>query len=124
MSKEKRHRIHPNILRRARNLRNDQTSAETKLWTILRNRQLDGIKFRRQKPIGHYIVDFYCSDAKLVIEIDGDTHAGREDYDAKRTKWIESEGYKVIRFTNEDVSSNLDSVVMEILEQCIKRKQE
>lgn len=99
-----------------------QTSAETKLWTILRNRQLDGYKFRRQKPIGRFIVDFFCDDAKLVIEIDGDTHAGREGYDINRTKWLENEGYQVIRFKNDDILTNLENVAREILKQCNDRK--
>jgi very-short-patch-repair endonuclease len=122
MDEEKKHRIPPEILQNARNLREMQTSAETKLWTILRNLQLDGYKFRRQKPIGRFIVDFFCNDAKLVIEIDGDTHAGREGYDINRTKWLENEGYQVIRFTNDDISTNLENVAREILKQCNDRK--
>jgi adenine-specific DNA-methyltransferase len=100
-----------------------QTSAETKLWAILRNRQLNGYKFRRQKSIGRFIVDFYCADADLIIEIDGDTHAGRESYDTKRTKWLENNGYKIIRYTNEEVLTNLENVVLEILNQCNDRKE-
>jgi very-short-patch-repair endonuclease len=122
MDEEKKHRIPPEILQNARNLREMQTSAETKLWTILRNRQLDGYKFRRQKPIGRFIADFFCDDAKLVIEIDGDTHAGREGYDINRTKWLENEGYQVIRFTNDDILTNLENVAREILKQCNDRK--
>jgi len=122
MDEKKKHRIHPEILQNARNLREMQTSAETKLWIILRNRQLDGYKFRRQKPIGRFVADFFCDDAKLIIEIDGDTHAGREGYDINRTKWLENEGYQVIRFTNDDILTNLENVAREILKQCDDRK--
>jgi very-short-patch-repair endonuclease len=118
MDNQKQHNTSPKILGWAKKLRQDQTSAETKLWTILRNRQLDNLKFRRQQPIGQLIVDFYCSEAKLVIEIDGDTHAEQKGYDAKRTQWLENEGYKVIRFTNDEVITNLENVAMEIVEQC------
>jgi very-short-patch-repair endonuclease len=122
MNEEKRHHIQPELLERARSLRKDQTSAETKLWTILRNRQLQGFKFRRQQPIGRFIVDFYCSENKLVVEIDGDTHAERKEYDTNRTQWLENEGYQVIRFTNDEVLTNLENVALEILSHCESEK--
>ena len=121
MKSEKKHHTHPEILRRAKELRKDITAAETKLWAILRNRQLDNLKFRRQQPIGRFIVDFYCSEAKIVIEIDGDSHIRQEEYDNKRTQWLEDEGYRVIRFTNDEVFSNLENVALKILEQCKRR---
>lgn len=115
---EKRHNTHPEILRRAKALRSDQTPAEIKLWYILRNRYLNGYKFRRQHPIGKFIVDFYCVQFKLIIEVDGDSHADKEDYDRKRTLWLEKQGYRVIRFTDGDVHENLEGVAMVIIEAC------
>jgi very-short-patch-repair endonuclease len=115
-------KLHPNtdplILSRSRELRINQTPAETQLWRGLRNRKLGGYKFRRQAVIGDWIVDFLCCDVKLIIEIDGDTHAGRECYDAKRTEWLEAQGFLVIRFTNKDVSEALEAVLEEILKTC------
>ena len=99
---------------RARTLRRDQTAAEGKLWAVLRNRQLEGAKFARQDPIGNYIADFCCRSKMLIIEIDGPTHEGREQYDAKRTEFLEALGYRVIRFTNEDMFGDLDWVLEEI----------
>lgn len=117
-NKQKRHHTHPEILKRAKALRRDQTPAENKLWYILRNRYLYGFKFRRQHPIGKYIVDFYCAEAKLIIEVDGDSHTGKEDYDSKRTAWLEEQGYRVIRFMDTDVHENLEGVSMVIIEAC------
>lgn len=111
-------RIHPEIRQRARELRQPQTRAEQILWGCLRNQQMEGIKFRRQHPIGYYIVDFYCAQAKLIIEIDGDSHAEQVEYDQDRTGWLESQGYRVIRFTNQDIKENLPAMVESILEQC------
>ena len=102
----KKHKIHPKSLQRAKELRREQTSAETKLWYVLRNRQLGGYKFRRQQPLGKFIVDFICKSAKLVIEIDGDSHAEQVAYDRSRTKWLEERGYEVVRYTNDDVHDN------------------
>lgn len=110
-------RIDPKILQRARELRQPQTPAEQTLWSRLRNEQLNGVKFRRQHPIGHFIVDFYCAQSKLVIEIDGDSHAEQVEYDQARTDWLESQGYRVIRYTNEDVKTRLTAVLNDILEQ-------
>jgi very-short-patch-repair endonuclease len=108
----------PLILSRSRELRINQTPAETHLWMGLRNRQLGGYKFRRQAVIGGLIVDFLCCDAKLIIEVDGDTHVGREYYDAERTALLEAQGFLVIRFTNKDVSEALEAVLEEILNTC------
>lgn len=110
-------RIHPEIRHRARELRRPQTPAEQSLWACLRNEQLDGIKFRRQHPIGYYIVDFYCAQAKLVIEIDGDSHAEQVEYDLERTAWLENQGYRVIRYTNRDIKEILPAVLEGILEE-------
>lgn len=114
---ETRHRIHPIILARAREMRHPQTPAEATLWRALRNRQT-GFKFRRQHPIDRFIIDFYCAQAKLLIEVDGESHfqPSQEEYDKARTKYLEELGYKVIRFTNDDVKYNIHAVAGEILQ--------
>ena len=101
---------------RARTLRREQTVAESKLWACLRNRQLNGVKFSRQVSIGPFFADFCCREAKLVIEIDGATHETPEElsYDSRRTKWLESQGYRVIRFRNEEMMGDLDFVLEKI----------
>lgn len=117
----KRHRVYPPILDRARELRQPQTPAEARCWARLRNRQLGGFKFRRQHPVGRFIVDFYCAAARLVIEIDGDTHADQTDYDQARTEWLNERRYQVIRFTNGDVFSRMEGVLEAIWQECEKR---
>ena len=120
---EKRHRIHPGIRDFAREMRQPQTPAEATLWKHLRNRNL-GYKFRRQHAIKFFIIDFYCAQMKLCIEIDGDTHLTREqqEYDTARTEYLESLGRKVIRFTNNDVRFNIHAVVQAILDTCYELK--
>jgi very-short-patch-repair endonuclease len=122
---EPRHRIHPTIRQFARELRQPQTAAEATLWQHLRNRNL-GFKFRRQHPIEFFIIDFYCAEAKLFIEIDGVSHlqAGQVEYDEARTEHLENLGYKVIRFTNDDVRYNVDTVIAKIMEEVKVRIQE
>ena len=110
--------INPTILQHARDNRHPQTPAETKLWKLLRNRNLDGYKFRRQHPIGYYIVDFYCHETKLVVEVDGRSHDERIEYDAERTMWLEGQGCRVIRFTNQQVMRDVVMVVEAILAAC------
>ena len=100
----------------AKNLRRNQTQAELNLWWALRSRQIEGAKFKRQHPIGPYIVDFICFDAKLVVEVDGSQHALRVDEDAIRTHFLESKGLTVVRFTNLDVLNNMAGVVFTITE--------
>lgn len=99
---------------RARRLRRDQTEVERLLWSRLRDRRLDGWKFRRQAPIDRFTVDFLCPDAKLVIELDGGQHTA--ELDAKRTRMIEALGYLVIRFWNNDVNDNIEGVLARIIE--------
>jgi very-short-patch-repair endonuclease len=101
----------------ARQLRGTPTDAEIRLWSRLRRKQLDGFRFRRQQPIGPYIVDFFCPEAKLVIEVDGGQHNVDEEKDEKRTRWLEERGYRVIRFWNNDVLSNTDGVVLTVFEE-------
>lgn len=97
---------------RAKELRRELTPAEKKLWARLRNGQINGAQFRRQHAVGTYIVDFFCAKAKLVIEVDGDTHAEQVDYDAKRTAWLnEQKHYRVLRFTNDEVYRQIEAVV-------------
>lgn len=103
-------------IKRARALRRSSTDAENLLWSRLRNRQFHNLKFRRQVPLGRYIVDFYCHDLRLVIELDGGQHS--EEVDRQRTEWLESEGYRVVRFWNHEVMGNIDGVLVE-LERCI-----
>lgn len=97
---------------RARELRRNRTPAEASLWAVLRNRGLDGYKFRQQQRFGPFYCDFICHDRRLVVEIDGDTHFGgaAAASDARRDAYIEREGYRVIRFTNDEVMTNLDGV--------------
>ena len=100
---------------RARRLRRDSTDAERTLWSVLRNRQLGGHKFRRQTPIGGHIVDFVCIEKRLVIEVDGGQHDQRSSYDSQRTALLESQGYRVLRFWNNEVLTALESVADAIL---------
>ena len=95
---------------RSRHLRKNLTDAEQALWNILRSRQMSGYKFRRQVPIGPYIVDFVCFEIRLVIEVDGGQHMERENYDAERTAWLEDAEFRVIRFWNNQVLEEIDAV--------------
>jgi len=99
----------------AKQLRRNQTDAERVLWLRLRNRRLNGLKFKRQVPIDRYVVDFCSSEARLIIELDGGQHAARVTQDANRTKILEAMGYLVLRFWNNDVLQNTDGVLEDIL---------
>lgn len=103
------------IWSKARALRNDATDAERHLWQNLRGRRLAGFKFRRQYPIAGHIADFACIEARLVIELDGGQHLERSAEDAARTRRIESNGYRVLRFWNDDVLERAVDVLDEIL---------
>ena len=92
------------------------TDAEQALWRHLRERQLDGYRFRRQVPIGRYIVDFVCLEKRLIVEVDGGQHAINQDDDKIRDTWLEKEGYRVLRFWNNDVLSNRNGVLQRISE--------
>ena len=106
---------HPN----AKQLRKDMPSAERKLWARIRNKHLGGFRFRRQHTIGSYIADFACVEMRIVIELDGDQHALDEGIqDAKRDAFIESEGWQVLRFWNNEVYGNIDGVLEVILDTC------
>ena len=107
-----------NLKQRSKQLRNNMTDAEKHLWTKLRMGQLKGCHFYRQKPIGEYIVDFFCPRAKLVVEVDGGQHFSDEtiEYDKIRDEYMRSLGLKVLRFTNTEVMKNIDGVVESINE--------
>ncbi|MGD9116707.1 MAG: endonuclease domain-containing protein [Dehalococcoidia bacterium] len=102
----------------SRQLRDDMTEAERRLWERIRMRQLKGYHFYRQKPVGDYIVDFFCHRAKLVIEIDGSHHLVGEtiEYDRIRDDYLRSLGLRVLRVANEEVLNNTDGVVEKIME--------
>ena len=91
------------------------TDAERALWRILRSRQLEGFKFRRQHSIGRYVVDFVCLERKVVIEVDGGHHAERFEADSERTKYLESEGFRVIRLWNNEVLTEMEGVAAQVL---------
>ena len=101
------------MIRIARRLRGNQTDTETVLWNRIRNRQIDGHKFARQVPIGPYICDFVCREKNLVIEVDGGQHA-ESVTDAVRDAYLIAEGYRVLRFWNNDVLGNLEGVLITI----------
>jgi very-short-patch-repair endonuclease len=102
----------------ARKMRKEATDAERLLWNHLRTKRINNLKFRRQQPIGHYIVDFICYEKKLIIEVDGGQHAEENEKDLKRTQWLNQKGFRVIRFWNNEVLYNCDGVLEEIFEQC------
>ena len=118
MVRRRRWRTTEAMQERARQLRREQTPAERKLWARLRQRQIYGLRFRRQHPIGRFIVDFCCISHKLVIEIDGRTHDAQMAYDQARAELLQGQGYKVIRFTNSEVEREIDGVLAEIAREC------
>jgi very-short-patch-repair endonuclease len=104
------------LLKRARVLRSNMTLAEIILWSRLRSKKIDGYKFRRQQPIFEYVVDFYCHDLKLVIEVDGEIHSLSEkaDSDKKREKILKINGYRILRLTNSEIEADIDSAIHKI----------
>jgi very-short-patch-repair endonuclease len=112
------HRVEPKFLEFAKEMRQEAAPAEKKVWWCLRNRRLNGFKFRRQYAIGSYIADFFCAECMLIIELDGDSHAGRQDKDEQRSRWFESQGYSVVRYYNRDVHEHLEAVLSAILRAC------
>ena len=101
----------PRLLEYAKQSRREMTEPETRIWLQLRAKRFQGIKFRKHKVVGNYIVDFSSRDPMLAIEIVGDTHAEQEEYDEVRTKFLEQQGYQVVRFTNQEVMQNLEGVL-------------
>jgi very-short-patch-repair endonuclease len=105
----------PKNYHRAIQLRKEPTAAEVKLWAFLRGNKLNGVNFRRQHAIGKYIVDFCSLKKKLVIELDGSQHLEQEEYDQERTLYLESQGYRVIRFWNDQVLNDIEGVIKTII---------
>ena len=112
----------PETYKRASELRNNPTPAEIKLWQVLRKHQRMNARFRRQHPIHPYAVDFCAPRLKLIIEVDGGQHMDQKEYDRQRTIYLESKGYRVLRFWNSEVMKDLNAVVIAI-EEVIARSQ-
>jgi very-short-patch-repair endonuclease len=108
----------PAVRRRAKELRWPLTPAEAALWAHLSNKQLHQLKFRRQHPLHHFILDFYCHAHRLVVEIDGGVHRTQKAYDAVRTDWLEQHGFKVLRFDNQTVLEGIEEVLRQIAQAC------
>jgi very-short-patch-repair endonuclease len=102
------------MLTRAKALRSQQTDAEQRLWYHLRAHRFMGLKFKRQKPVGRYIVDFVCLEHRLIVELDGGQHAEQVAHDQDRDEWLRGQGYTVLRFWNNDVMQNLEGVLEQI----------
>jgi very-short-patch-repair endonuclease len=102
----------------ARRLRANQADVEKRLWSRLRDRGLFGLKFRRQVPLGPFVADFVCVDYCLIVELDGGQHSSSEEADRQRTAWLESRGWRVLRFWNNDIGENLDGVLRVIAGAC------
>ena len=113
----------PKLKQFARNLRNHSTKSEVLLWNYLKGKQIKGYDFHRQKPIGNFIVDFFCNELSLAIEIDGESHYGNEEKDELRQKEIEKLGVKFLRFDESQIYYNLDGVVKTIEEWVESEKQ-
>lgn len=105
----------------AKRLRRSQTEAEARLWHHLRDRGLNGCKFRRQVPIGPHVADFVSWDAKLIVELDGSQHATQEAKDEMRTLYLQKRGYSVLRFWNNEVFENIDGVLLTIADVLVER---
>ena len=109
---------HKTSAEKARELRKKSTDAERLLWRHLRAKQLEGLKFRRQQPIGDYIADFVSFDKRVIVEVDGSQQFMRKAKDDQRTKWLEERGFKVLRFWNNDVIKNIEGVLETIRDNC------
>src|SRR5688572_17193784 len=107
-------RSNPKIMQRAGELRKQPTPAEKKLWAYLRGDQVNGVSFRRQHAIGNFVVDFVSIKRKLVIELDGSPHLEQKEQDTERAKYLESQGYKVLRFWNSQVENDIAGVIRTI----------
>ena len=113
----------PNLLSFSRKLRKKSTETEAHLWYNLRAKRFDGLKFRRQVAIGRYIVDFVCFDKKVIIECDGNQHLIQQEKDKNRDKWFTNQGYKVLRFWDNDVLKNTDEILEAIYQACFSSKE-
>jgi len=119
VSQPPRKRATPHLRHNAKELRRNATHPEQRLWYALRAKQLSGLKFRRQHAIDRYVVDFFCGEANLIVEVDGESHDGQHDADAERQQRLEELGFRVIRCTNDEVLDNLDGVLEAILKAAI-----
>ena len=104
-----------NLTAVARGLRKNSTDAERLLWRHLKAKQLDGLKFRQQEQIGRFIADFVCYEKRLIIEADGGQHAQEKEKDEERTQWLNSQGFTVLRFWNNEILTNIEGV-MEVIQ--------
>jgi very-short-patch-repair endonuclease len=107
-----------NLTEAARTLRREMTDAEKILWKHLRAKQIDGFKFRRQEQIGRFIADFVCYETKIIIEADGGQHATEKQKDDERTAWLNSQGFTVLRFWNNEILTNIEGVLEVIRNAC------
>ena len=115
-------RSNPKTMHRAGELRREPTPAERKLWSVLRGKKLNGVSFRRQHAIGNYIVDFVSIKKKLIIELDGSQHLEQTEYDEERTKYLESQGYQIVRFWNNQIEKEMDGVI-QVIELALEDRQ-
>ena len=118
MPRKTRGKATASIVQAARGLRRELTPAEKRLWTALRGRRLAGLKFRRQHPLDRFILDFFCVECQLEVEIDGRVHTDPEQKarDEERAEWLRTRNIRVLRFGNEEVEKNLDGVLRRIVE--------
>ena len=108
-----------NLTPTARELRTQSTDAERLLWRHLKAKQLEGLKFRRQEQIGRFIVDFVCYEKALILEADGGQHALEREKDEERTRWLNAQGFTVLRFWNHEILANIEGVLEEIHRRCL-----
>ena len=109
------HRLPPYLVELCRTMRREPTEPEAWLWACLRGRRLAGAKFRRQRPLGRYIADFCCDEAKLVVELDGGVHASQDEYDSLRDEHLAAAGYRVLRIRNQELAANPEGVLATIM---------
>ena len=103
-------------------MRGNMTPAESRLWENLRSRRLGGAKFRAQHPLGRFIVDFCCPSARLIVEVDGDSHRASGARDRERTEVLEAFGYRVLRFRNEEVLQHIEDVILAIADALVRQR--
>jgi len=107
-------------LETTKELRQDMTPAEKTLWKHLKANRLNGLHFRRQQIVHGYFADFYCHQQELIVEVDGGIHETQKEYDAEREEYLKALGFRIVRFTNEEVTNNLNGVLQKIVEECKK----
>lgn len=111
-------KVSPQMLERAKELRREMTPAEKILWKHLKANRLNGLHFRRQQVVHGYFPDFYCHQNELIVEVDGDIHDFQKEYDAEREEYLKSIGFRIIRFTNDEIQKDLKGVLQRIVEAC------